>query len=117
MVPWRVSTPGLALAAVVRPSTRGRVGLAIGGLRTAASGHEGVAEVARGGVDVALLDSSMPGLSAEDTLAALKAARPALPVVSLSGLGATLDGAAEHLLKPVTREALVATLEKVLARG
>lgn len=84
---------------------------------TAASGKEGVDQVARGGVDVVLLDYSMPGLSAEDTLAALKAAQPRLPVVSLSGLGATLDGAAAHLLKPVTREALVVTLDQVLALG
>jgi len=82
-----------------------------------ASGEEALARVADTAVDVVLLDYSMPGLSAEETLARLQRARPGLPVVSLSGLGVTLAGTHAQLIKPVSREALVDTLERVLRKA
>jgi signal transduction histidine kinase len=86
-------------------------------VHAAASGDAGVQLAEETQVDVVLLDYSMPGLSAAETLAALRRERPGLPVVTLSGLGASLAGANAQLLKPVTRDALVATLESVLDRA
>jgi DNA-binding response OmpR family regulator len=83
----------------------------------AASGEEGARMVEGTPVDLVLLDYSMPGWSAAETLAALRRARPGLPVVTLSGMGTSLDGANAQLLKPVTRDALVAALETVLRRS
>ncbi|MBE2247925.1 MAG: PAS domain S-box protein, partial [Myxococcus sp.] len=73
----------------------------------AASGAEALEVGAREHVDVVLLDYSMPGLSAEETLAGLRRQRPRLPIICLSGLATTLEGASAQLLKPVSHEALV----------
>ncbi|MEW5742658.1 MAG: ATP-binding protein [Myxococcota bacterium] len=83
----------------------------------AASGEEGVRLAQTTPVDVVLLDYSMPGLSPQATLKALRQVRPNLPVVSLSGLGVTLEGATAHLAKPVTPDELVKALEAALTRG
>lgn len=81
---------------------------------SAASGDEAL-EVARTTpVDAVLLDYSMPGLSAQETLAGLRRSWPAMPVVCLSGLGIALEGATSHLVKPVSRGELVAAVEKAL---
>jgi PAS domain S-box-containing protein len=81
---------------------------------TAASGAEAIAAAAGAPIDVVLLDYSMPGLSAEETLRGLRTTRPGLPVVCLSGLGATLEGATAQLTKPVSQEVLVGTLLRAL---
>ncbi|MDP3153546.1 MAG: ATP-binding protein [Archangium sp.] len=83
----------------------------------ATGGDEGLRIAAGTPVDVVLLDYSMPGRSAELTLAALHAHQPALPVICLSGLDVTLEGAAAHLLKPVTHQVLVEALQRVLPRS
>lgn len=82
----------------------------------AASGTEALEVAAREPVDVVLLDFSMPGLSAAETLSGLRATNAALPVVCLSGLDVTLDGATAHLVKPVGHELLVRTLLAALKR-
>ncbi len=79
----------------------------------AASGEEGVRLAAGQPVDVVLMDYSMPGQAPATTLAQLRAARPRLPVVCFTGLGVALEGADAHLTKPVTRDELVAALERV----
>jgi len=52
-----------------------------------ASGREGLAAFAAspGAFDVALVDLTMPGLGGEETIARLRALRPELPVVVMSG--------------------------------
>jgi DNA-binding NarL/FixJ family response regulator len=51
----------------------------------AANGREALDIVRHGEVDVLLLDIAMPGQSGVDTLAAIRARAPALPVLILSG--------------------------------
>jgi two-component system, cell cycle sensor histidine kinase and response regulator CckA len=80
----------------------------------ASSGQEGLEKVAESEVDVVLMDYSMPGLSAEETLLALRRARPTLPVVSLSGLSTTLSGADAYLTKPVDQVLLLQTVARML---
>lgn len=58
-------------------------GVVIGG---APSAQEGLAAVASGLWHLVLLDLHMPNTSGFDALKALKALRPALPVIILSGL-------------------------------
>lgn len=65
-------------------------------------------------IDAVVLDYSMPGLSAQDTLAGLRRGRPGLPVVCLSGLGTTLEGATSQLIKPASRGELVRAIEEAL---
>ena len=51
----------------------------------AGNGRDALDIVARGDVDVVLMDIAMPGQSGVDTLAAMKASAPELPVLILSG--------------------------------
>jgi len=51
----------------------------------AANGRDALDIVRRGGVDVVLLDISMPDQSGVDALLAIRAREPALPVLILSG--------------------------------
>jgi DNA-binding NarL/FixJ family response regulator len=55
----------------------------------AATGREALDIVRGGEVDVVLLDISMPGQSGVDTLAAIRARAPDLPVLILSGFAET----------------------------
>lgn len=80
----------------------------------ASGGEEAVKVVAAGRADVVLLDFSMPGLSAQETLRQMRAHEPRLPVICLSGLAVTLEGADAHLIKPVTQGQLVRALHRAL---
>ncbi len=81
---------------------------------SAASGEEALELVRSTPVDAVVLDYSMPGLSAQQTLAGLRSRSPKLPVVCLSGLGIALEGATLQLTKPASRGELVAAVEKAL---
>lgn len=81
---------------------------------SAASGEEALQLAHSSPVDAVVLDYSMPGLSAQETLAALRRRWPSLPVVCLSGLGITLEGATSQLLKPASRGDLVAAVAHAL---
>ena len=63
-------------------------------VRAVASGEEGIDEVARGDVSVALLDLDLSGMSGADTLRAIRAMSPAPEVVVTSARG-TVTAAAE----------------------
>ena len=63
-------------------------------IRAVASGEEGIDEVARGDVSVALLDLDLSGMSGADTLRAIRAMSPAPEVVVTSARG-TVTAAAE----------------------
>lgn len=89
----------------------------------AANGHEALA-IARGDdVDVLLMDLSMPDQSGVDALAAIKARRPELPVLILSGFpeahyATTLlrQGASGYLNKECEPED-IATAIRTVSRG
>ena len=86
-------------------------------VREAAGGEEGLALLREGGVDVVLLDLSMPGLNGFDVLRAMRHEGLDAPVVVVSAdiqPGARAEalalGAAAFLRKPVEPDALRETL-------
>ena len=89
----------------------------------AANGHDALDHVRRGEVDVVLLDLNMPDQGGVDTLSAIKAREPALPVLVLSGFpeahyATTLlrQGASGYLNKECDPEEIVRAIRTV-ARG
>jgi diguanylate cyclase (GGDEF)-like protein/PAS domain S-box-containing protein len=87
-------------------------------LETRARLAEGVARLREGGIDVLLLDLSLPDSSPPETFARAHGAAPQVPVVVLSGhsddalaLRAVRDGAQDYLSK---REATPALVERAL---
>ncbi len=90
----------------------------------AASGEEALDELRRAAPDVATLDLVLPGMDGLATLRAMKALAPNVPVIVLSGVGATQAivealrfGAADFLRKPFEVEELEIALDKALARA
>lgn len=88
----------------------------------AGSGDEALAMLAQMGhlPDLILLDLAMPGMPGEKVLVELGRRYPHIPVVVVSGNrgpSLTLDGAKAVLAKPVAREALMGTLERLLPVG
>lgn len=99
--------------------------LASRGLRviTAHSGAEGLQVVARGGVDLVVLDVMMPQMDGFDVLRALRR-DSTLPVVMLTARGDDLDriigleiGADDYLAKPFNPRELLARVNAVLRRS
>ena len=89
----------------------------------AGNGRDALDIVARGDVDVVLMDIAMPGQSGVDTLAAMKASAPELPVLILSGFpeahyATTLirQGASGYLNKECDPEEIARAIRTV-ARG
>lgn len=89
----------------------------------AASGREAMALVRQGGLDVMVLDIGMPGQSGVDTLVAVKAREPDLPILILSGFAesqyaTTLlrQGASGYLGKDCEPEEIVQAI-RTIARG
>jgi DNA-binding NarL/FixJ family response regulator len=89
----------------------------------ACNGREALDIVRKGGVDVVLLDISMPDQSGVDALAAIRARAPELPVLILSGYAeehyaTTLlrQGASGYLNKDCDPEEIVRAIRTV-ARG
>ena len=87
------------------------------------SGIEAVEATERGQFDVVVMDLNMPGLDGWMSMSLIKARRPKLPVVVLTGeVGKDLEarartaGAAGFLTKPCQPEALLRTLKKATAR-
>ncbi len=86
----------------------------------AATGREAVDIVRKGGVDVIVMDISMPDQSGVDALAAIKARAPDLPVLILSGFpeshyATTLlrQGASGYLNKDCDPQEIVAAIRTV----
>jgi two-component system, NtrC family, nitrogen regulation response regulator NtrX len=89
---------------------------------TANGGQAGLDAVARGVVDVVLLDVKMPDMDGLAVLETLSATRPELPVIMMSGHGtietalkATRHGARDFLEKPIARERLLLAVRNALA--
>jgi DNA-binding NarL/FixJ family response regulator len=86
----------------------------------AATGAEALAAAARGGIDVVLLDISLPDQSGVDVLKRLKQVHPDLPVLILSGyaeqqyaLNLLRGGAAGYLNKEAADAELVGAIRTV----
>ena len=89
----------------------------------ASNGHEALEIVRRDGLDVVVLDISMPGQSGVEALAAIKARAPDLPVLILSGYAEThyattllRQGASGYLNKDCDPEDIIRAIRTV-ARG
>lgn len=91
--------------------------------RTAPDGEAGlqIAADPQGGVDVVLLDLTMPGLSGMETLERLAAKRPDLPVIMLtatSGIDTIVQsmrrGAVDFIVKPANPERVVVSIRNAL---
>jgi two-component system, NarL family, invasion response regulator UvrY len=87
----------------------------------AANGQEALDKVRQGGVDLVLLDISMPGRGGMDTLRRLKREHPRLPVLILSiypedqyAVRALKDGASGYLTKDSDPEELIVAIHKVV---
>jgi CheY-like chemotaxis protein len=92
-------------------------------VHVADSGIEAVEATERGQFDVVVMDLNMPGLDGWMSMSLIKARRPKLPVVVLTGeVGKDLEaraktaGAAGFLTKPCQPEALIRTLVKATTR-
>jgi CheY-like chemotaxis protein len=101
----------------------GRAGFQV---ETALGGRAGVARVrsAAYDFDAVVLDLAMPDLDGEQVGHAIRALRPELPLLLVSGYEADLAAArfaslrpARFLRKPFGRDELAAELERLLARG
>lgn len=84
-------------------------------VRTAADGVEGERLALEGGVDLVILDRMLPGRDGMEVLAAIRRAKPPLPVIVLSARGEVSDrvegldrGATDYLAKPFSFEELAA---------
>jgi DNA-binding response OmpR family regulator len=85
------------------------------GVVTAADGVEGERLALGGGFDLVILDRMLPGRDGIEVLAAIRAAKPALPVILLTARGEVADriegldrGATDYMAKPFAFEELAA---------
>jgi len=85
-------------------------------------GTLGLAMARSNPIDAVITDSSMPGLDCREMIAAIRALRPGIPVLMVSGSadhGASWmsgDPGILFLSKPISPERLKAELERLLAR-
>ena len=90
----------------------------------AASGQDGLAAVQRERPDAVLLDIKMPGMDGMEVLRKLHALDESLPVIMISGHGATAtaveaikSGAVDFFDKPLSTERVIVTLRNVLKQS
>jgi CheY-like chemotaxis protein len=87
----------------------------------ASDGVEAVLRVLDGGIDVVLMDIRMPRLDGINALRIIRRAAPHLPVVTFTGQAGQGDmaastqlGAFTCLVKPISIQKLIDTLERIL---
>lgn len=90
----------------------------------AGDSHELLKLIRKGGIDVVLLDISMPGLTGLDALKQIKVENPNLPILVLSmhpedqyGIRVLKAGAAGYLMKSAAPDQLIGAIRKVHRRG
>jgi two-component system nitrogen regulation response regulator NtrX len=90
----------------------------------AASGQDGLAAVQRERPDAVLLDIKMPGMDGMEVLRKLHAVDETLPIIMISGHGATAtaveaikSGAVDFFDKPLSTERVIVTLRNVLKQS
>ena len=90
----------------------------------AASGQDGLAAVQKERPDAVLLDIKMPGMDGMEVLRKLHALDESLPVIMISGHGATAtaveaikSGAVDFFDKPLSTERVIVTLRNVLKQS
>ncbi len=88
---------------------------------TAASGDDALTRFAAARPDVVITDLRMPGMSGLDLVRALRADAPDVPIVVITAYGSVETaveamrlGAADFVGKPIARDALKITLDRVL---
>ena len=92
------------------------------GAETAENGQSALERLARGGIDLVVLDVMLPGLSGFEVLRRLRAASR-VPVLMLTARGEEIDrvvglemGADDYLAKPFSPRELVARIRAILRR-
>jgi two-component system invasion response regulator UvrY len=90
----------------------------------AGDSHELLKLIRKGGIDVVLLDISMPGLTGLDALKQIKVENPDLPILVLSmhpedqyGIRVLKAGAAGYLMKSAAPDQLIGAIRKVQRGG
>jgi len=90
----------------------------------AGDGHDLLRLIRKGGIDVVLMDITMPGLSGLDALKQIKVENPNLPILVLSmhpedqyGIRVLKAGAAGYLMKSTAPDQLVGAIRKVYRGG
>ena len=86
---------------------------------TAASGAEALETLARNSIDLVLSDQMMPGMSGTELTKSIKAMRPTMPVILISGVNeipADADHADRFVSKIGGPELLFKTVAEVLER-
>lgn len=90
---------------------------------TAASGREGLTLLAQQTFDLVYMDIRMPDMTGLETLQAINANHPKLPVILFTGqpdlnsaVGALRQGAMDYLEKPLKPELIIERAKTVLAR-
>ncbi|WP_255195973.1 response regulator [Halorarius litoreus] len=86
-----------------------------------ANGGEEALEQLSDSVDVALLDRLMPGMAGEEVLAAIRVRSVQCRVAMVTAVEPDFDilemGFDDYLTKPVSKDQLLETVERLLARG
>jgi two-component system response regulator AdeR len=89
-------------------------------VRTAYGGHEAIEQLSEE-IDVILLDRRMPGLSGDEVLVAVRDRGIGARVAMVTAVEPDFDivemGFDNYLVKPVTRESLMDTVESLLRRS
>jgi len=90
----------------------------------AGDGHELLKLIRKGGIDVVLLDLTMPGLMGLDALKQMRVENPNLPILVLSmhpedqyGIRVLKAGASGYLMKSAAPDQLVVAIRKVYRGG
>jgi two-component system, OmpR family, response regulator len=89
--------------------------------QTANDGEEAFRQIASDPPQVVVLDVMMPGMGGLKVLERIKADYPGMPVILLTGIGTTKDGAAgmrlgafDYLMKPLQIEDLIERIGQAL---